>query len=172
MSPILSAILRMSLIMALATFGNLFLVFVIYRGNFVSRQRISPVQVQNGNKSSHIHPIIPAPLASHLLGRFALRTPLDGLRDWHFADIPRLPCPRSRLPAGSIRASPSALCQPISACSDQHRQIPGDIHTPIPSMNLIFPPLFSRQFVARSSTTGVIDFAVPTVWAYPPGCWP
>ena len=40
-----SVIARMSLLMAMALFGNLVLVFVIFRGNAVSRQRISPVQL-------------------------------------------------------------------------------------------------------------------------------
>ena len=38
-------IARMLAVMALAIFGNCFLVFVILRGNAVARQRISPVQL-------------------------------------------------------------------------------------------------------------------------------
>uniref|UniRef100_A0A914N0W8 G-protein coupled receptors family 1 profile domain-containing protein n=1 Tax=Meloidogyne incognita TaxID=6306 RepID=A0A914N0W8_MELIC len=45
MTSILSTVVRMSLIMAFAIFGNLFLIFVIYKGNKISRSRISPVQL-------------------------------------------------------------------------------------------------------------------------------
>lgn len=42
---IIPTIVRMSIIMALAIFGNFFLIFIIQRGNAVSKQRISPVQL-------------------------------------------------------------------------------------------------------------------------------
>lgn len=44
-SNLMFMIFHMSVIMAMAIFGNLFLIFVILRGRFVLKQKISPVQV-------------------------------------------------------------------------------------------------------------------------------
>lgn len=38
-------IMHMAVVMALAIFGNLFLMFVIWQGNSLAKQKISPVQV-------------------------------------------------------------------------------------------------------------------------------
>ncbi|VDO92961.1 unnamed protein product [Heligmosomoides polygyrus] len=38
-------IVHQSVVMTLAIFGNLFLIFVIFRGNHAVRRRISPVQL-------------------------------------------------------------------------------------------------------------------------------
>ncbi|KAF7638883.1 G_PROTEIN_RECEP_F1_2 domain-containing protein [Meloidogyne graminicola] len=45
MTSIMSTVVRMSLIMSFAIFGNIFLIFVIQKGNNISKSRISPVQL-------------------------------------------------------------------------------------------------------------------------------